>query len=183
MSFNATKARLDFPMLRKTMNGKKFTYLDSAATTHKPTQVIDAITRFYTEEYGTVHRGVYEYATVATEKYSAVRGKIQKLLNASSEDEIIFTRGTTESINLVARSYGAAHVRGGDEILLSSMEHHANIVPWQLLEEKVGAKLVIAPMNEKGELLLDELEKKISSRTKIVAICHVSNVTGTNNPI
>ncbi|MBS0585957.1 MAG: SufS family cysteine desulfurase [Verrucomicrobia bacterium] len=183
MLFDAEKVRHDFPMLNQTMSGKRFVYLDSAATTHKPNCVIDAITRFYREEYATVHRAVYEHATVATEKYSAVRRALQDFINAKSEDEIVFTRGTTEALNLVARSYGAMHVHGGDEILISAMEHHANIVPWQLLAEKVGAKLIIAPMNEKGELILEEFEKRVTSRTKIVSICHVSNVTGAINPI
>lgn len=183
MAFDPKRVKQDFPMLEQQMCGKPFVYLDSGATAQKPKSVIDAITRFYSEGYATVHRGVYEHAIVATEKYSEVRRNVQTFLHAEHEEEIIFTRGTTESINIVALCYGRESIRGGDEILITEMEHHSNIVPWQLLCEEVGATLVVAPMNDNGELILEEFQKKLSPRTKIVSICHMSNLLGTINPI
>jgi cysteine desulfurase/selenocysteine lyase len=183
MSFNVNKIRLDFPMLRKEMNGKKFIYFDNAATTHKPASVIASMTKFYEEDYATVHRAVYEFATNATEAYSEVRRLVAKFIHASSEDEIIFTKGATEAINLVAYSYGREFVRRGDEVLITEMEHHANIVPWQLLCEEVGAKLVVVPVNAAGEINMELFEEKLHERTKIVAVAHMSNVLGTINPI
>jgi cysteine desulfurase/selenocysteine lyase len=183
MPFNVNKFRLDFPMLRKEMNGKKFIYFDNAATTHKPASVIAAMTKFYEEDYATVHRAAYEFAAIATEQYSEVRRLVATFINAASEDEIIFTKGVTEAINLVAYSYGREFVRRGDEVLITEMEHHANIVPWQILCEEVGAKLVVAPVNQKGEINIELFQEKLTERTKIVSIAHMSNVLGTINPI
>ena len=183
MAFDPKLVRKDFPMLQKEMSGKPFVYLDTAATAQKPKMVIDAMSKFYSEGYATVHRGVYEHAIIATEKYAEVRCQVQKFIHAKSEDEIVFTRVTTESINIVAMCYAREFVRGGDEILITEMEHHSNIVPWQLICDELGANLIVAPMSDSGELLLDEFEKKLSSRTKIVSVCHVSNLLGTINPI
>lgn len=155
-------------------------YLDSAATTHKPREMIEALSSFYAQEYATVHRAIYRPSLKASEKYNATRETVQKFLNAANPEEIIFTRGTTDSLNLVAKSYGKAHLKEGDEILITEMEHHSNIVPWQLIAEETKASLSWIPVDEKGVLLW---EGKISPRTKIVALGHVSNVTGTINPI
>lgn len=173
----ADEIRADFPILEKTI------YLDSAATTQKPRQVIEAMNRFYSEEYGTVHRAVYRLAREATSQYSAVREQVRAFLNAASVDEIVFTKGTTEAINLVAYSFGQAFIEAGDEIIISEMEHHANIVPWQRLCEEKGAHLKIIPIDEKGELDLKAYERLLTARTKLVAIAHISNSTGTLNPI
>lgn len=183
-SFNdVSQYRLDFPMLNKTMHGKPLIYFDSAATAQKPKAVIDAISEFYADHYGTVHRAVYELANCSTQNYQAVRQQLRKFLNAEKDEEIIFTRGTTESINLVADSFGKAFVEPGDEILISSMEHHSNIVPWQLMCQDRGAFLKVIPMNDQGELLLDEYEKLLGPKTKLVAVTHLSNSLGTINPI
>lgn len=181
--FDVHEIRKDFPMLSKTMHGRLLIYLDSAATTQKPAAVIDAITDYYRDHYGTVHRAVYQLAIRSSEEYEHVRRKVQAFLNASSVEEIIFTRGTTESINMVAYSFGKAFIRPGDEILISAMEHHSNIVPWQLLCEDRGCILKVIPMNERGELLLDKYAKLLGPRTRIVAVAHVSNSLGTINPV
>lgn len=178
-----TKLRNDFPMLRKSMHDKPLVYLDSAATAQKPQCVIDAVTQFYTSQYGTVHRAVYQLSVHSTQEYQNVRSRIAKFLNAAKAEEIIFTRGTTESINMVAYSFGKAFVRPGDEVIITEMEHHSNIVPWQILCEDKGAILKVVPMNDKGELILEELAKLLSKKTKIVAVTHVSNSLGTINPI
>jgi cysteine desulfurase/selenocysteine lyase len=175
--------RQDFPMLSKTMHGQPLAYLDSAATAQKPYSVIEAVASFYRDHYGTVHRAVYELALRSTEDYQQTRRKVRTFLNATQDEEIIFTRGTTESINLVAYSFGKAFVKPGDEILISAMEHHSNIVPWQLLCEDRGAVLKVIPMNERGELILEEYAKLLSCRTRLVAVTHVSNALGTVNPI
>lgn len=175
--------RKDFPMLKKKMHGNPLVYFDSAATAQKPSSVIDAITKFYTEEYGTVHRAVYQLASKSTENYQKSRHKIRKFLNAGKVEEIIFTRGTTESINMVAYSFGKAFIKPGDEILISAMEHHSNIVPWQILCEDRGAVLKVIPMNNQGELLLEEYVKLLNPRTRLVAVTHVSNSLGTLNPV
>ncbi|WP_068470732.1 cysteine desulfurase [Candidatus Protochlamydia phocaeensis] len=175
--------RQDFPMLSKTMHGKPLVYLDSAATSQKPQVVIDTITDFYRNHYGTVHRAVYELAIRSSEDYQKTRLKVRSFLNAAKMEEVIFTRGTTESINMVAYSFGKAFVQPGDEILISAMEHHSNIVPWQILCEDRGAVLKVIPMNEKGELLFEEYVKLLSDKTRLVAITHVSNSLGTINPI
>src|ERR1700733_6721787 len=155
--------RADFPMLQKTMQGKPLVYLDSAATTLKPQAVIDAISAFYTDHYGTVHRAVYELAGESTARYNAVRTQVQHFLHAKSSEEIIFTKGTTEAINLVAFSFGEAFIQPGDEILISGMEHHSNIVPWQLLCERKKAHLKVIPLLPNGELDLAAYEKVLSS--------------------
>lgn len=170
-------------MLQRSMRGKPLVYLDSAATAQKPRRVIEAMHRFYLEEYGTVHRAVYELAQMATEKYSAVRTRVQKFLNASSHEEILFTKGTTEGINLVASSFGRAFVQPGDEVLITEMEHHSNIVPWQMLCQERGAILKVIPIDDQAQLLLDRAEALISEKTRIVAVAHVANATGTLNPV
>lgn len=182
-SFNLREVRHHFPMLSASMHGKPLIYLDSAATAQKPQVVIDTIFRFYSHHYSTVHRAVYELATIATHDYHKVREKVRQFLNAAKTEEIIFTRGTTESINLVAVSFGEAFVQEGDEVLISAMEHHSNIVPWQMMCKARGAHLKVIPMNEKGELLLDAYEQLLSPRTRIVALTHLSNVLGTINPV
>jgi cysteine desulfurase / selenocysteine lyase len=175
--------RFDFPMLQKKMHGKPLIYLDSAATAQKPQVVIDAISSFYQDNYGTVHRAVYELAVFATDRYQKVRKQVQSFLNASKTDEIIFTRGTTESINLIAYSFGKAFIKPKDEILISEMEHHSNIVPWQLMAEDRGAILKVIPFDDQGILDLNAYQALLSSRTKIVSIAHISNTLGTINPI
>jgi cysteine desulfurase/selenocysteine lyase len=175
--------RQDFPMLSKSMHGKPLIYLDSAATAQKPLTVIDAMNHFYCDHYGTVHRAVYQLAVCSTEDYQKTRQKVRAFLHAAKDEEIIFTRGTTESINMVAYSFGKAFIKPGDEILISAMEHHSNIVPWQILCEDRGAILKVIPMNDKGELLLEEYVKLLNPRTRLVAITHVSNSLGTLNPI
>lgn len=175
--------RSDFPMLSKTMHAKPLVYLDSAATAQKPRQVIDAVCDFYTNHYGTVHRAVYELASCSTRAYQNSREKVKTFLNAAYNEEIIFTRGTTESINLVAYCFGKAFVHPGDEIIISAMEHHSNIVPWQMLCEERGAILKVIPMNSEGELLLEDYALLLNSKTKLVAVTHISNALGTINPI
>jgi cysteine desulfurase/selenocysteine lyase len=177
------KMRKDFPMLKRKMHGKPLIYFDSAATTQKPQCVIDALSDFYTNHYGTVHRAVYELSTHSTERYQKVRGILRKFINAKSDNEIIYTRGTTESINLVASSFGKAFIKAGDEVIISEIEHHSNIVPWQMLCEDRGAVLKVIPVADNGELDLDQYRKLLSDKTKIVAIVHVSNSLGTINPI
>jgi cysteine desulfurase / selenocysteine lyase len=177
------RLREDFPMLKKTMHGKPLIYLDSAATSQKPQIVIDTLTNFYQNQYGTVHRAVYEIATHSTHAYQDARKKVQAFLHAAKPEEIIFTRGTTESINMVAYSFGKAFVKPGDEIIISEIEHHSNIVPWQLLCEDRKAILKVIPCNDKGELILEEYEKLLSDKTKMVAVGHVSNSLGTINPL
>lgn len=170
--------RADFPMLQK-----EVIYFDSAATSLKPQTVIDAMDRFYTSEYGTVHRAVYRLAAHATAAYSQVREKVRAFLSAAHYDEIVFTKGTTEAINLVAASYGRTILNPGDEVIISAMEHHSNIVPWQLICQEKGAHLKIIPMNLQGELIIDAYEALLSPRTRIVSIAHISNALGTLNPI
>ncbi len=165
------------------MNGKPLVYFDSAATAHKPDAVINSITQFYHDEYATVHRSVYELAVKSTEMYASVREKVRRFINAKHKEEIIYVKGTTEAINLIAASFGKAHIREGDEVIISVMEHHSNIVPWQILCEDRKAILKEIPMNDKGELLFEEFEKLLTDRTKIVSIGHLSNATGTINPI
>lgn len=177
------KIRKDFPMLAKTMHGKPLIYLDSSATSQKPQTMIDAIQDFYQNHYSTVHRTVYELSVLATHNYQKTREKVQKMLNANKPEEIIFTRGTTESINMAAYSFGKAFIKPGDEIILSVLEHHANIVPWQMVSEDRGAVIKVIPVNDDGDLNLEEYAKLLSPKTKLVAITHVSNSIGTVNPI
>jgi cysteine desulfurase/selenocysteine lyase len=175
--------RDDFPMLKSTMHGKPLIYLDSAATAQKPQIVIDTITDFYQNHYGTVHRAVYELSAFATKNYESTRHKVKALLNAANAEEIIFTRGTTDAINIVAYSFGKAFIQPGDEIIITEMEHHSNIVPWQIMCEERGALLKVVPINERGELKLDVFESLLNKKTKLVALAHVANSTGTINPI
>ena len=175
--------RFNFPLLRKRVNGKPLVYLDNAATSQKPQVVIDALMRYYQEENSNIHRGVHYLSEKATQSYEAARAKVRMFVNAASVQEIVFVRGTTEGINLVAGSYGRKNIRQGDEVLISAMEHHSNIVPWQLLCEEKGAKLRVIPMNDDGELLLDEYERLLGEKTRLVAITHISNALGTVNPI
>ena len=177
------KIRGDFPILSREVYGKPLVYLDNAATTQKPHCVMDKITGMYSTVNANVHRGVHFLSQAATDELEAARRTVARFINAASENEIVFTRGATESINLVASSYCRTFCREGDEILITAMEHHSNIVPWQLQAGIFGLKLRIAPINEKGELLLDELERLITPRTKIIAITHISNVLGTINPV
>lgn len=175
--------RSDFPMLKQKMHGKPLIYLDSAATSQKPQVVIDTLADFYAKHYATVHRAVYEIAGYATEAYQQARHIAKTFLNASSVDEIIFTRGTTESINLIAYSFGKQWIKAGDEILISTIEHHSNIVPWQMLCEDRGAVLKVIPMLDNGELDLESYRKLLSARTKLVSVGHIANSIGTVNPI
>ena len=181
--FDVERVRQDFPILGQKVYGKPLVYLDSAATSQKPQGVIDAMSRFLLKENANVHRGVHYLAERATEAYEGARAKAQGFLNAEHAHEIIFVRGTTEAINLVAQTYGKKHVGEGDEVLITAMEHHSNIVPWQMLCEQMGARLRVAPINDDGELLLDEFERLIGPKTRLVAVTHVSNVLGTINPI
>ena len=181
--FNVQKVRADFPILSRTIQGKPLVYLDNAATTQKPQAVIDALVRYYTAENANIHRGVHTLSELATESYEQARADVQRFLNAGDTREIIFVRGATEGINLVAQTWGRSNIRSGDEIVISAMEHHSNIVPWQIICEQQGANLRIAPVNDAGELLFDEFEKLLGPKTKLVAIAHVSNALGTVNPV
>jgi cysteine desulfurase/selenocysteine lyase len=175
--------RAEFPILKRKIYGKPLVYLDNAATSQKPRFVLDAIEDYYEKENANIHRGVHYLSERATADYERVRVQAQRFLNAAKSSEIIFVRGTTEAINLVAQTYGRANVGAGDEILITAMEHHSNIVPWQMLCGEKGSKLRVAPINDRGELLLDEFEKLLGPKTKIVAITHVSNALGSVNPV
>jgi cysteine desulfurase/selenocysteine lyase len=181
--FDVEKIRVDFPILRTKVHGHPLVYLDNAATSQKPQAVIDALVRYYEGENANIHRGVHYLSQIATEAFEQAREMVRAFVNAAHASEIIFTRGTTEAINLVAQTYGRVHVGAGDEVLITAMEHHSNIVPWQMLCEEKGAKLRVAPMNDAGELLLEEFEKLLGPRTKVVAVSHVSNALGTINPL
>ncbi|MCA1584674.1 MAG: cysteine desulfurase [Acidobacteria bacterium] len=181
--FDVQKARAEFPILARKIHGRPLVYLDNAATTQKPQLVLDALTRYYTEDNANVHRGVHLLSARATDAFEGARGKIARFLGAADPREIVFTRNATEGINLVAQSWGRAHVTVGDEVLITAMEHHSNIVPWQMLCAATGATLRVAPMDDRGELRLDELERLLSSRTRIVAVTHLSNALGTINPV
>jgi cysteine desulfurase / selenocysteine lyase len=182
-SYNVNELRKDFPILKTLVHGKPLVYLDNAATTQKPQCVIDAITKFYTHENANIHRGVHYLSQQATNRYEVARHKINAFLGTFVGCETIFTRGATEAINLVAHSFGRYWLQPGDEILISHMEHHSNIVPWQLLCEEKGAKLRVIPISDEGELRMDEFERLLNERTKIVAVTHVSNALGTINPV
>ena len=175
--------RDDFPILRRTVHGKPLVYLDNAATTQKPQAVVDRLIRFYLEENSNVHRGVHWLSERATDEYEAARRTVARFLHAEDAREIVFVRGTTEGINLVARTFGVSRVNAGDEVLITAMEHHSNIVPWQMLCAERGAALRVVPMTDAGELRLDEYERLLTDRTKIVACVHVSNALGTVNPV
>lgn len=181
--FDVEAVREQFPILAVRPYGKPLGDADSAATSQKPQVVIDAMAQFFSRDNANVHRGVHYLSERAAEAYEGARAKAQGFLNATEVEEIVFTRGTTEGINLVAATYGAAHLGEGDEVLITEMEHHSNIVPWQMVCERQGAQLRVAPISDASEFLLDELEELISERTKLVAITHVSNVLGTVNPI
>ena len=182
-TFDVEKVRADFPILKQCVNGKALVYLDNAATSQKPRAVIEAITHYYETENANIHRGVHALSQRATDDYEAARETVRAFLNAGDAKEIIFTRGTTEGINLVAQTYGRANVGAGDEVVMTALEHHSNIVPWQILCEEKSAKLRVAPINDSGELLLDEFRALLGPRTKLVAVAHVSNALGTIVPV
>ena len=180
---DVARIREDFPILKQQVHGKPLVYFDNAATSQKPQVVIDTLNRYYATENANIHRGIHFLSELATAEYEETRNKVKRFLNASESREIVFVRGTTEGINLVAQSYGRRFFREGDEVVISAMEHHSNIVPWQMLCEQVGARLRVIPMNHDGELLLDEYERLLGARTKLVSVAHVSNALGTINPI
>jgi cysteine desulfurase/selenocysteine lyase len=181
--FDVDKIRTDFPILKQKIHGKPLVYFDNGATSQKPQVVIDALNRYYTAENSNIHRGVHFLSEQATAAYEAARHKIRHFINARSEQEIVFVRGTTEAINLVAQSYGRTFLKPGDEIIVSAMEHHSNIVPWQMLCEQTGARLRVVPINHDGELVLDEYCRMLNERTKLVSVTHVSNALGTIVPV
>ena len=183
MGLNINHIRSQFPVLHQEVNGKPLVYLDNAATTQKPQSVIDALSDYYQKDNSNIHRGAHTLAARATDYFEKTRLMVQQFTNAREPDEIIFTKGTTEGINLVANTFGRKFVQEGDEILISSLEHHSNIVPWQMLCEEKGAVLKVIPINDQGELLLEEFDKLLSPRTKLVSIVHVSNALGTVNPV
>jgi len=182
-SLDVERIRKDFPILQTSMQGKPLVYLDTANTSQKPRQVIEAVSDFYANHYSNIHRGVYELSERATRMHDEAREKVRRLLNAPEWREVVFTRNATEAINLVAASWGRQNVGRGDEVLITTMEHHANIVPWQVLCQEVGAHLRVVPINDAGELLLDEYENLLSERTRLVATTHASNALGTINPV
>lgn len=181
--FDVNTVRTSFPILEQQIDGKPLIWLDNASTTQKPLCVIDALEHFYKRDNSNIHRAIHTLATRATDAYENSRAKVQQFLNASSASEIIFTRGTTEAINLVAQTYGRKYIREGDEIIVSILEHHSNIVPWQMLAQEVGAILKVIPINNRGEIKLEEYAQLLSVRTRIVALAHVSNALGTVLPI
>lgn len=183
VTLDVARIRKDFPALDQLVHGKPLAYLDNAASAQTPIQVIDAIRGFYERDRANVHRGVHELSQRATHSYEQARVKVQRFLNAAQLEEIIYVRGATEGINLVASSWGQANIAEGDEVLVSAMEHHSNIVPWQMLCQRTGAKLRVIPMNRQGELLQDEYAAMLSERVKLVAVNHVSNALGTINPV
>jgi len=183
VGFDVERIRQDFPILGEKVRGKPLVYLDNAATSQKPQVVIDTVHRFLSTYNSNVHRGVHQLSERATEAYEQARQKVQRFINAAESREIIFVRGTTEAINLVAQSYGRERIRAGDEIVISGMEHHSNIVPWQILCEQTGAVLRVVPINDDGELLLDEYVTLLTPRTRLVSVAHVSNALGTINPV
>lgn len=181
--FDVLALRRDFPILHQEINGKPLAFLDSAASSQKPRQVIDCLEDYYRRYHANVHRGIYKLSEEATFAYERARGKVARLIGAASPREVIFTRNTTEAINLVAYSWGNANLRAGDRILLSTMEHHSNIVPWQMLAQRAGAQIDYLPIDDQGRLVLDELDRLLGERTKIVALTQQSNVLGTINPV
>ena len=180
--FNVDKIRADFPALDQMINGKPLVYLDNAATSQKPQSVIDTLVNYYSTDNANVHRGVHTLSQRATDDYEEAREKVRRFINAEKDEEIIFVRGTTEGINLISQTFGRSCVSEGDEIIISSMEHHSNIVPWQILCQEKGARLRVVPVNDAGELLLDEYERLFTANTKLVSIVHQSNALGTINP-
>jgi len=182
-NFPVEKIRADFPILAELIRNKPLVYLDNAASCQKPQAVIDSIVHLYSHDYANVHRGVHTLSVRSTDKFEGARTKVKDFINAASEKEIIFVRGATEAINLIAQTYGKANINAGDEILITAMEHHSNIVPWQMLCQQTGAILKVAPINLQGELIYDEFEKLISDKTRLVAVVHMSNALGTINPV
>ncbi|WP_318373249.1 cysteine desulfurase SufS [Enterobacter sp.] len=183
MSFSVERVRADFPVLTREVNGQPLAYLDSAASAQKPNQVIDAEAEFYRHGYAAVHRGIHTLSAEATQRMENVRTQASRFINARTPEELVFVRGTTEGINLVANSWGNSNVAAGDNIIITAMEHHANIVPWQMLCERTGAELRVLPINQDGTLQLDALAGLLDDRTRLVAVTHVSNVLGTENPL
>jgi cysteine desulfurase / selenocysteine lyase len=181
--FDVERIREDFPVLRQTIHGKPLVYLDNAATAQKPRAVIEAIVHFYEVDCANIHRGVHELSQRSTAAYEETRAKVKRFLSARAQHEIIFVRGTTEGINLVTNTWGRANLREGDEIVIAGLEHHSNIVPWQIVCEETGARLRVIPIDDRGELILEEYEKLLGPRTRMVAIGHVSNALGTINPV
>ncbi|MBR9977900.1 MAG: cysteine desulfurase [Bacteroidetes bacterium] len=181
--FDPWRVREDFPIFRQRIRGKPLVYLDNAASTHKPQVVIDAVSRFYGEEYSNIHRGVHYLSQQATDLYEDARRTVRQFLNAKHDEEIIFVRGTTEAINLVAQTFGRMNIGEGDEVLISAIEHHANIVPWQMICKEKGASLKVIPMDQHGDLKLEQFEAMITDRTRLVSLVHVSNALGTVNPV
>lgn len=182
-AFDVHAVRADFPILSRGMRGKPLTFLDSAASSQKPRVVIETLKSFYEASYANIHRGVYQLSAMATDAYERARATAARFINAADAREIVFVRNATEGINLVAASWGRTFMKEGDEVVLTAMEHHANIVPWQLLREQTGIRLKVVPMNERGELLLDEYRAALGPRAKLVAVSHVSNALGTVNPV
>ena len=182
-NFPVEKIRTDFPILAEKIRNKPLVYLDNAATCQKPQAVIDSIVHLYSHDYANVHRGVHTLSVRSTDLFEGARTKVKDFINAASEKEIIFVRGATEAINLVAQTYGKANIKAGDEIIITAMEHHSNIVPWQMLCEQTGAVLKVAPMNLQGELLYDEFEQLLNDKTRLVSVVHMSNALGTINPV
>jgi cysteine desulfurase/selenocysteine lyase len=182
-AFDVEAVRREFPVLRETVHGRPLVYLDSAASAQKPQAVIDAESRVYESSYANIHRGVHHLSMVATDAYEKARAKVQRFLGAAESREIVLLRGTTEAVNLVAQSYGRKHVGAGDEVLITGLEHHSNIVPWQLLCEEKGASLRVAPIDDAGEVDMEAFERLLSPRTRIVSVAHVSNALGTINPV
>ncbi len=182
-ALDVARIRQDFPVLRQMVNGYPLVYLDNAATSQKPQCVIDALVHYYTTQNSNVHRGVHTLSQHATDDYEAARSKVRRFINAAEDHELIYVRGATEAINLVAQTYGRQNIGAGDEIIISGMEHHSNIVPWQILAQENGAVLKVVPFNDDGELLLDEYEKLLGPRTKLVSMVHQSNALGTINPM
>jgi cysteine desulfurase/selenocysteine lyase len=183
VSFDVEQVRRDFPALDQQVHGKPLVYLDNAATSQKPRQVIDTLVRYYSADNSNIHRAVHQLSERATRQYEESRVKAQRWINAADAREIIFVRGTTEAINLVAQTFGRATVQAGDEVLITALEHHSNIVPWQMLCEEKNAKLRVAPINDRGEVIFEEFEKLLNDKTRIAAIGHVSNALGTVNPV
>lgn len=181
--YDVSAVRADFPILKRTINGKALVYLDNGATAQKPQVVIDALNHYYTEENSNIHRGVHTLSQEATSAYEEARIKIQKYINAAHQEEVLFTKGTTDAINLIASSFGKHQLKAGDEVVISEMEHHSNIVPWQMICEEKEAKLRVIPVTDSGELDIDAYAKLLNSKTKIVSIVHISNSLGTINPI
>ena len=181
--FDVARVREDFPVLREKIHGKPLVYFDNGATSQKPQCVIDALTRYYSAENSNIHRGVHYLSEQATAAYEGARDKIRGFVNARSTKEIVFVRGTTEAINLVAQSYGRSFLKAGDEIIVSAMEHHSNIVPWQMLCEQVGARLRVIPINHDGEIVIDEYQRLLNEKTRLVSVTHVSNALGTIVPV